>query len=154
MQSKSLMMPCLRNDSGRSLLLMEEVHGHLWDMLDSVAIHPSQSGLCNAVVLIQKDGSLYFCIDFQCLNAHMKKDSYPLPRIQEALKSVVSTGHFSCLDLMSGFWQIKVDELSKQYTAFTFRKLGFIEHDCIPFGLCNVPAIFQRLMQTALGSWI
>ena len=33
------------------------------------------------------------------LNAHMKKDSYPLPRIQEALESLVGAGHFLCLEL-------------------------------------------------------
>ena len=57
-------------------------------MLESGAIWLSQSAWCNVVVLVRKkDGSLQFCIDFCCLNAHMKKDSYPLPRIQEALES-------------------------------------------------------------------
>ena len=41
--------------------------------------------MCNAIILVRKkDGSLHFCINFQCLNTHMKKDSYPLPQIQEA----------------------------------------------------------------------
>ena len=91
-----------------------------------------------------------FCIDFCHLNAHTKKDSYPLPRIQEALESLVSAGHFSCLDLKSGFWQIKMDEPSKQYTTFTVGNLGFFECDHMPFGLCNAPATFQRLMQNCL----
>ena len=68
-----------------------------------------------------------FCIDFHCLNAHTKKDSYPLPRIQEVLESLMGAGHFSCLDLKSRFWQIKMDEASKQYTAFTVGNLGFFE---------------------------
>ena len=120
-------------------------------MLDSGAICPSQSVWCNAVVLVQKkDRSLHSCIDFCHLNAHMKKDSYSLPRIQEALESLVSTGHFSCLDLQSGFWQIKMDELSKQYTAFTISNLGFFGCNHMPFGLCNMPAMFQRLMQNCL----
>ena len=77
-------------------------------------ICPSQSAWCKTVILVwKKDGSLYFCIDFCCLNMHTKKDSYPLPRIKEALESLVSTGHFSCLDLKSRFQQIKMDELSK-----------------------------------------
>ena len=81
----------------------------------------------------------------------MKKDSYLLPRIQEALESLVGTGHFSCLDLKSRFWQIKMDEASKQYTTFTVGNLGFFECNRMPFGLCNSPATFQQLMQNCMG---
>ena len=124
--------------------MVEEVRNHLREMLEASAIRPSQSTWCNAMVLVRKkDGSLCFCIDFHCLNAHMKKDSYPLPRIQEALESLVGTGHFPCLDLKSGFWQIRMDEVSKQYTAFTVGNLGFFECNRMPFGLCNAPATFQ-----------
>ena len=121
-------------------------------MLESGAIWPSQSAWCNAVVLVRKkDGGLWFCIDFCHLNTCMKKDSYPLPRIQEALESLVGAGHFSCLDLKLGFWQIKMEEALKQYTAFTVGNLGFFKCDHMPFGLCNVLAMFQRLMQKCLG---
>ena len=121
-------------------------------MLESGAIRPSQSTWCNVVVLMQKkDGSLQLCIDFCCLNTHMKKDSYPIPRIQEALESLVGAGHFFCLDPKSGFWQIKMEEASKQYTACTVGNLGFIEGNRMSFGLCNVPATFQWLMQNCLS---
>ena len=121
-------------------------------MLESGAIWPSQSAWCNTVVLVRKkDGGLQFCINFCLLNVCTKKDSYPLPRIQEALESLVGAGHFSCLDLKLGFWQIKMEEASKQYTTFTIGNLGFFECDCMPFGLCNVLAMFQRLMQNCLG---
>ena len=63
---------------------------------------------------------------------------------------MVGTGHFSCLDLKSRFWQIKMHELLKQYTAFTVGNLGFFKCNCMPFGLCNVPATLQRLMQNCL----
>ena len=121
-------------------------------MLESGAIRHSQSAWCNVVVLVQKkDGSLQFCINFCHLNAHTKKDSYPLPRIQEVLESLVGDGHFSCLDLKSGFWQIKMEEVSKQYTAFIVGNLGFFECDCMPFGLCHALVTFQWLMQNCLG---
>ena len=126
------------------LPMVEEVRNHLKEMLESGAITPSQSAWCNAVVLVwKKDSGLHFCIDFCHLNAHMKKDSYALPRIQEALESLVGTGHFSCLDLKSGFWQIRMDEALKQYTTFTIGNLGFFECNRMPFGLCNAPATFQ-----------
>ena len=122
-------------------------------MLESGAIRPSQSAWCNAVVLVQKkDGSLWFCIDFCHLNTHTQKDSYPLPRIQEALESLVGAGHFSSLDLKLEFWQIRMEEASKQYTAFTVGNLGFFKCDCMPFGLCNMQVTFQWLMQNCLGN--
>ena len=44
-----------------------------------------------------------------------------------------------------------MDESLKQYTVFTVGNLGFFECDHMPFGLCNVPAMFQQLMQNCLG---
>ena len=129
------------------LPLVEEVHMHLWEMLDSGVIHPSQSVWYNTVVLVWKrDGGLHFCIDF-----HTKKDSYPLPRIQQAWESLVSAGYFSCLDPKSRFWQIKMDESYKQYTTFTIGNLGFFDCNCMPFGLCHALATYQQLMQNCPG---
>ena len=42
-------------------------------------------------------------------------------------------------------------EASKQYTTFTVGNLGFFKCDHMPFGLCNVPAMFQLLMQNCLS---
>ena len=132
--------------------MVEEVRNHLREMLESGTISPGQSTWCNAVVLVwKKDGGLQFCIDFCHLNACTKKDSYPLARIQEVLESLVGASHFSCLDLKSGFWQIRMDEALKQYTAFTVGNLGFFECDRMPFGLYNAPATFQWLMQNCMG---
>ena len=72
-------------------------------------------------------------------------------RIQEALESLVDAGHFSCLALKSGLLHIKMVEASKQYTAFTVGNLGFFKCDHMPFGLCNVLAMFQQLMQNCLS---
>ena len=54
-------------------------------------------------------------------------------------------------DLNSGFWQVPMDEESKQYTAFTLGSMGLYECESMPFGLCNAPPTFQRLMQNYLG---
>ena len=77
---------------------------------------------------------LYLCH----LNACTKKHSYTPPRIQEALESLVGAGHFSCLDLKSGFWQIKMEEASKQYTAFTACPLGSVTCWWLFNGLCRI----------------
>ena len=115
--------------------LVEEVCNHLREMLESGTIQPSQGAWYNAVVLVRKkDRGLNFCIDFCHLNACMKKDSYPLSKIQEALESLVGAGHFSCLYLKPGFWQIKMEEASKQYTTFTVGNLGFSNVILCPLG--------------------
>ena len=80
----------------------------------------------------------------------MKKDSYLLLRIQEACESLVDAGHFSSVDLKSRFWQIMMDELSKQYTMFIIGNKGFFKCHCMPFELCTMPATFQKLMQNCL----
>ena len=101
------------------------------------------------VLVWKKDGSLHFCINFCQLNAHTKKDSYPLPRIQEELENLVGAGQFSCLDLKSGFWQIKMEEMSKQYTAFMVGNLGFFECKMMPFGLS--PSYFSMTYAELYG---
>ena len=132
--------------------LVDEVCQHIQEMLDGSAIRPSQSPWCNAMVLVRKkDGSLRFCIDFHRLNARTKKDAYPLPRMQETMESMVGARHFSCMDLKSGFWQVKMDEESRQYTAFTVGSMDVYEFLCMPYGLCNAPATFQHLKQKCLG---
>ena len=93
--------------------MMDEVRVHMKEILEVVTICPSQSPWCNAVILVhKKDRGLCFCIDFCKLNARTKKDSYPLPQIQEAIESPMGAGYFSHLDLKVGFWQIAMDETS------------------------------------------
>ena len=133
------------------LPLLKEVHASLLDMLEVGAICPSQSPWCNVVVLVRKkDGTLCFCVNFRCLNAWMKKDSYPLSHIQEALESMVVSAHFSSMDFKSGFWQIKMAPESQQYMAFMVGILGFYKFTNMLFGLCNMPVTFQHLMQNTL----
>ena len=131
---------------------LDEVREHLKLMLDVGVIRPSNSPWCNAVVLVRKkDGSFRFCIDFRKLNSLTVKDSHPLPRICETLESLTGAAHFSTFNMNSGFWQVPMDEESKQYTAFTLGSMGLYECESMPFGLCNAPPTFQRLMQNCLG---
>ena len=131
---------------------VDKVREHLKLMLDAGVVRPSNSPWCNAVVLVRKkDGSLRFCIDFSRLNTLTVKDSHPLPCICETLESLAGAAHYSNSDHNSGFWQVPMDEESKQYTAFTLGSMGLYECESMPFGLCNAPPSFQRLMQNCLG---
>ena len=123
----------------------------LSDMQERNVIQPSKSPWVSPIVLVQKkDGSWRFCIDYQKVNAVARKDAYPLPRIDDTLDTMAGSKWFSTLDLLSGYWQMEVNEQEREKTAFCTSK-GLFEFQMMPFGLCNTPAIFQRLMNLTLA---
>ena len=81
----------------------------------------------------------------------MVKDAQTLPRIEDSLNSLSGAVMFTSLDLKSGYWQVELDEDSIPLTVFTVGPLSFYKCLQMPFGLTNVPATFQHLMENCLG---
>ena len=129
----------------------QEAKKLLDDMLGRNVIQPSNSPWASPVVLVpKKDGSLRFCVDYRRVNAVTRKDAYPLPRVDDTLDTLSGSKWFSTLDLLSGYWQVEVDPEDREKTAFCTHE-GLFEFRVMPFGLCNAPATFQRLMNAVLA---
>ena len=126
---------------------LKEVKKLVESMLDNNVIEPSNGPWASPIVLVKKkDGSTRFCVDFRQLNSVTRKDAHPIPRIDETLDALRGACWFSTLDLASGYWQVKIAPEDREKTAFT-TPYGLYQFCVMPFGLCNAPSTFQRLME-------
>jgi hypothetical protein len=129
----------------------EEVDSMLQTMLEQGVIQTSFSPWAAPIVLVKKkDGTTRFCIDYRKLNDVTKKDAYPLPRIDDTLDALSGAKIFTTLDLASGYWQVEMDPNDREKSAFVTHQ-GLYEFNVMPFGLCNAPSTFQRLMEYVLA---
>ena len=120
------------------------------EMLTSGQIEASDSPWSSPVVLVtKKDGGTRFCVDYRQLNDATIKDAYPLPRIDDTLDMLAGKQWFSTLDLASGYWQVSLSQEARVKTAFVTHS-GLFQFRVMPFGLCNAPATFERLMDRVL----
>ena len=122
----------------------------LKNMLDKDLIEPSHSPWASPIVLVtKKDGTMRFCVDYRKLNDLTHKDAYPLPRIDGTLDKLSGNKWFTTLDLASGYWQVPLAQNSREQSAFCTED-GLYQFKVLPFGLCNAPSTFTRLMDKVL----
>lgn len=134
--------------------MRKEVDKIILEMKEKGAIEESQSPWTSPIVLVKKkDGTLRFCMDYRKLNEATIKDSFPLPRIEDLFDHLSGNVWFSTLDLKSGYWQVKIRPEDKEKTAFPIGK-GLWQFTVMPFGLCNAPATFERLMEKVLKKFL
>jgi hypothetical protein len=111
--------------------------------------HPTW--IANPVVVPKANGSGRLCVDFISLNKACPKDPYLLTRIDKIVDSTAGCDLLCFLDAFSGYHQIKMAREDEEKAAI-ITPCGVYCYVCMPFGLKNVGATFQRLMCKALGA--
>ncbi|KAL6417039.1 hypothetical protein ACFW04_014747 [Cataglyphis niger] len=90
----------------------------------------------NPVVMIKKSNGTYrFCLDFRRLNTVSKKDAYPLPYMNSILDKLRAARYISTIDLSQVYFQIPLENKSRELTAFTVLGKGLFYFTRMPFGL-------------------
>ena len=131
--------------------LQKELDKQLDEMLAKGIIRPSKSPWGSVPVFVKKKtGEYRLCLDYRQLNQRMKADSYPLPLIWENLQRAAHYPFYICLDCNWGFWNISLEESSKEYTAIISNR-GAFEFNVLPFGIKNSPSEYQRAMDLIFG---
>ena len=138
----------IRQSIRRTPPLQREAVGKLLDeMKNKNIVSPSSSPWASPIVLVpKKDGSIRLCVDYRKVNEVTRKDTYPIPRIDDTLDTLAGSRWFSTLDLKSGYWQVEVHKDDREKTAF-----------CTHEGLYqfNVMLLdFAMHQQRFKGSWI
>jgi hypothetical protein len=101
----------------------------------------------------KKSGEIRICIDFRNLNHACLKDNYPLPSMEHILQAVTRSGMMSMLDDFSEYNQVLVAKRDRYKTTF-ITPWGTYSYICMPFGLMNVGATFQRAMDFAFSDYL
>lgn len=116
-------------------------------MLKCGVIEPSLNLWASLIVLVRKkDGSTRFCVDYR---RHNSERFLPLPRIDDFIDALSGSCWFSTLDLLAGLsrgaWLTEDSVHSGEWPVSVY------QFTVMPFGLCNNPATFERLMEHVLA---
>jgi len=110
----------LRRHPTTQLPMIDE---HVEHMLEHDVIEPAASPWCSNVVMVRKqDGSMRFCVDYRKVNELIKKDKFPLPKIDTCLDALNGCQYYSSCNLRWGYWQTEIDERDRDKMAFVTRK--------------------------------
>jgi hypothetical protein len=117
---------------------------------DGVVQHSRSPYNSPTIMVSKKDGGHRMCVDFRKLNSHVITDPHPLPRINQILEELGQSVYFTALDILSGFYNLRIAQSCREKTAFSTPD-GHFEFNRLPMGLKNSPSIFQRLMNLVLA---
>ncbi|KAG0441141.1 Retrovirus-related Pol polyprotein from transposon gypsy [Dictyocoela muelleri] len=131
-----------------SLGLKQKVEDEIQKLLKDGIIQKSKSPYASAAFpILKKNGKIRIVVDYRALNRITIEDNYVFPKIWDILAQLNGSSIFSKLDMKSGYYQVKIKDDSRPYTAFWVENTKY-EWNRMPFGLTNAPKTFQKIMDS------
>ncbi|OWZ00715.1 hypothetical protein PHMEG_00028036 [Phytophthora megakarya] len=139
--------PIVRKQFRLSEEQKEVVQKWMREMLDAKIIRPSKSPFSSPTFCVKKAVDWRVVHDFHVINARVKILATPIPTKEDIYDAVAKRKLFSALDLIWGFFQVRLRERDIPYTAFSTPD-GLFEYLVTPMGLSCSPSAFNRFTQT------
>lgn len=135
--------------------LQADIQRQIKEMKEQGTVEDCSSAWAAPLVIVKKkDGSNRICVDYRALNQATIKDGHPLPRLDDCLDALRGAKIYTTLDMTSGYHQVEVAPEDRDKTAFVDGRGHHLRYVTMPFGLCNAPATFQRLMEKVLEGMV
>jgi hypothetical protein len=151
-KARPVKQPLRRFDEPKRKAIVAELHR--LENADFIREMKASTWVSNPVIVPKKNMDVRrVCVDYTSLNKHCPKDPFPLPRIDQIIESTVGCMRLSFLDAYSGYNKIKLKKEDEEKTAF-ITPYGVFCYQVMPFGLKNVGATYQMMIQNCLGSQI
>ncbi|XP_064292455.1 uncharacterized protein K02A2.6-like [Plodia interpunctella] len=97
------------------------------------------------VPVVKENGDIRICGDYKVtINPKLKREFYPLPRIEELFATLSGGEEYSKIDLTHAYAQTMLTEDSQPFTAITTH-LGTFAYRRTPYGLSCIPEKFQKI---------
>jgi hypothetical protein len=100
-------------------------------------------------IAFKPDGRLRICMDPRCLKQFLERAIYPLPSLDQVFSSICDAKYFSIIDLICGFWNLRLDKESAKLPTFV-TPWGVFRYTQLPFGVSPAPEVFHRVLADVL----
>jgi hypothetical protein len=130
--------------------LKAEVSRQIDILLEDGKIQESDTPWVHPIVcVIKPDSSIRMCVNYKYVNAGTIAQPYYFPRIEDIIRKVGGRTFISKFDATQGYYQVALDEGSRQYTGFICHR-GVFTFNVLPFGLSYAAQTYMRVMDKVL----
>ncbi len=107
---------------------------------------------CSAMHAVpKKDGQVRITIDPKDLNKALLREYHPTNTVDEVAQRIKGAKYMTVLDANQGYFQLVLDEKSKNYTAFN-TPFGRYRYTRLPMGITSAPELFQHVFGNIFSS--